>query len=108
MLFNVSASKNNETKIYAISANTWSNCINYLENENFKINSISYIEIPQITIGDLSTSESFNLTLKNTVTNLQISYIIFDKYENVISWIGNQSNYNIVTFNKIDKIFVSI
>jgi hypothetical protein len=111
MLFNVvvqSSNNNPSTENYTISANTMSTCISYFEELGKKINLINVIENKNILINNPLSNACYNVVLKNTVTNLVISYIIYDTYENSLNWVTQQSGFLLNSFNYQPRIFMSI
>jgi len=109
MLFNVLIqSGNSPTENYTVSANTMIDCISYFEGLGKKINMINVVENKNMIINNPSLNGCYNVLLKNSITNLVISYVIYDNYENSLNWATQQSGFQINSFNYQSKIFVSI
>jgi len=111
MLFNVLIQSKNSTppiENYTISANTMSNCVSYFEGLGKNITSINLMENKNILINNPLSTGCYQVTLKNSITNLLISYIIYDTYENSLNWITQQSGFLLNSFSYQPRIFMSI
>jgi len=90
MLFNCSLQSSGQGVFKLVSASTWSNCASYLEGTEDVINSITSVN--QVFIGtNVSSDESYNVSLTDNDSTTITSYIIYDTFSNVISWVNSQS-----------------
>ena len=107
MLFSCSLQSSGTNLNKLISGNTWSSCAAYLEGTGDAISSINIQN--QIFIGNnTSSSESYNVSLKDDVTSVILSYIIYDTYDNVISWVNSQTGKSLQNLQYQNIPFVQI
>ena len=107
MLFNCSLKISGINSNKLISGNTWSSCAVYLEGTGDVISSINIQK--QTFIGNnTSSSESYNVSLKDDVTSIILSYIIYDTYDNVISWVNSQTGKTLQNLQYQNRTFVQI
>jgi hypothetical protein len=107
MLFNCALKISGINSNKLISGNTWSSCAAYLEGTGDAISSINIQN--QIFIGNnTSSSESYNVGLKDDVTGMSSSYIIYDTYANVISWVNSQTEKRLQNLQYQNIPFVQI
>ena len=63
----------------------------------------------QIFIGNnISSNESYNVNLKDNVTMVSLTYLIYDTYSNVISWVNSQSEKSLQNLSYQNRPFVQI
>lgn len=107
MIFNALIESNSKIDSYLISANTWSQCVSYLDSLGKKINNISINEnSPNIIVNNQGSTECYNITLKNNTTNQISIYYIFDSCTNSFNWAQQQSGLTISSFSNQTKTFV--
>ena len=107
MLFNCSIQISGIGSNKLVSGNTWSSCASYLEGTGDVISSINAQN--QIFIGvNTSSNESYNVSLKDDVTSVMSSYIIYDTYANVISWVNSQTGKSLQNLQYQNRQFVQI
>ena len=107
MLFSCSLQISGVNSNKLISGNTWSSCVAYLEGTGDVISSVNIQN--QIFIGNnTSSSESYNVNLKDDVTSMSSSYIIYDTYANVISWVNSQTGKSLQNLQYQNRPFVQI
>jgi hypothetical protein len=107
MLFNVSLISSGIGYTTLVSANTWSDCTAWAEGTG---NSIQSINVQQQTLRpiNVSSDDSYNVGLKDTITNAISSYIIYDTYTNIDSWIESQPSMSVQTINYQKRTFVQL
>jgi hypothetical protein len=107
MLFNCALKISGINLNKLISGNTWSSCAAYLEGTGDVISSIN-IQNQNFIGNNTSSSESYNVGLKDDVTNISSSYIIYDTYDNVISWVNSQTGKRLQNLQYQNIPFVQI
>ena len=107
MLFSCSLKISGVNSIKLISGNTWSSCAAYLEGTGDVISSIN-IQNQNFIGNNTSSSESYNVRLKDDVTSISSSYIIYDTYVNVVSWVNSQTGKSLQTLQYQNIPFVQI
>ena len=107
MLFSCSLKISGVNSIKLISGNTWSSCAAYLEGTGDVISSIN-IQKQNFIGNNTSSSESYNVGLKDDVTSISSSYIIYDTYDNVISWVNSQTGKRLQNLQYQNIPFVQI
>jgi len=89
MLFNVSLQSSGVGYTTLVSGNTWGDCASWAEGTGSIIQSIS-IQQQTLILVNSSSDESYNVGLKDTITNSLSTYIIYDTYSNIDKWIESQ------------------
>ena len=107
MLFSCSLKISGVNSFKLISGNTWSSCAAYLEGTGDVISSIN-IQNQNFIGNNTSSSESYNVRLKDDVTSISSSYIIYDTYVNVVSWVNSQTGKSLQTLQYQNIPFVQI
>ena len=107
MLFSCSLKISGVNSIKLISGNTWSSCAAYLEGTGDVIGSIN-IQNQNFIGNNTSSSESYNVGLKDDVTSISSSYIIYDTYVNVVSWVNSQTGKSLQNLQYQNIPFVQI
>jgi hypothetical protein len=107
MLFSCSLQSSGSGLIKLISGNTWTACSAYLEGTGDVISSIN-IQNQNFIPNDTSSDESYNIGLKDDITNALMSYIIYDTYSNVISWVNSQTGKSLQNLTYQKRPFVQI
>jgi hypothetical protein len=107
MLFNCSIQISGIGSNKLVSGNTWSSCAAYLEGTGDVISSIN-IQNQNFIGNNTSSSESYNVGLKDDVTSISSSYIIYDTYDNVISWVNSQTGKRLQNLQYQNIPFVQI
>jgi hypothetical protein len=107
MLFNCATKSSGVGSLQLISASTWSNCASYLEGTGDEISSIN-IQNQTFIGNNTSSDESYNVTLKDDSTSLSQSYIIYDSYTNVISWVNSQTGKSLQGLQYQKRTFTQI
>lgn len=108
MLLNViTGTQSQSGEAFLISGSSWSSCISYFENLGKTIISVS-LNNSTIIPTDITSSLCYMVSLTDTDTNLQQSYIIYDTFENVTNWINSQLDMSVSSINKQIRHFVSI
>jgi len=107
MLFNCSLQISGVNSFKLISGTTWTSCAAYLEGTGDSITSIN-IQNQNFIGNDTSSSESYNVSLKDDVTSTNSGYIIYDTYANVISWVNSQTGKSLQNLQYQNRPFVQI
>ena len=107
MLFNCALKISGINSNKLISGNTWSSCAAYLEGTGDVISSIN-IQNQNFIGNNTSSNESYNVSLKDDVTKQSSSYIIYDTYANVISWVNSQTGKILQNLQYQNRPFVQI
>jgi translation initiation factor IF-2 len=107
MLFYCSLQSSGQSSLKLVSASTWSNCASYLEGTGDVINQINVAN--QVLIGtNLLSNESYNVSLKDNNADIITSYIIYDTFSNVTSWINSQTGKTLRNLQYQLRPFVQI
>lgn len=107
MLFNVNFKNGNSFENYAISGTSWSECIAYCEGTGKPIQSISLYNTTLI-LNDTQSTDCYYVSLSNTLTNLTTFYLIFDTYQNTLTWIESQSDSSLTALTYQKRTYISI
>ena len=107
MLFSCSIQISGVGSNKLISGNTWSSCAAYLEGTGDVISSIN-IQNQNFIGNNTSSSESYNVGLRDNVTSMLSAYIIYDTYDNVISWVNSQTGKSLQNLQYQNIPFVQI
>ena len=104
MLFNVAFQIGNPK---LVSGATWSECAAWAEGVGETIQSIN-IQQQKLILNNPSSDESYQVGLKDNDTSILTTYIIYDTYSNVISWINAQSGVSVQGIQYQKRVFVQI
>ena len=107
MLFNVNFKNGNSFENYAISGDSWSQCLAYCEGTGKDIQSISLYTVTLI-VNDSQTTNSYYISLTNNLTNITTFYLIFDTYQNILTWIESQSDSSLTALTYQKRTYISI
>jgi hypothetical protein len=107
MLFSCSLQSSGSGLNKLISGNTWTACSEYLEGTGDVISSIN-IQNQNFIGNNTSSDESYNVSLKDDVTSALLTYIIYDTYSNVISWVNSQTGKSLQNLSYQKRPFVQI
>jgi len=107
MLFNVSFKNGNSLENYAISGNSWSQCLAYCEGTGKEIQSILLYNTTLI-VNDSQTTDSYFIALSNNLTEISKTYLIFDTYQNILTWIESQSDSSLTSLSYQKRTYISI
>ena len=107
MLFSCSIQISGVGSNKLISGNPWSSCAAYLEGAGDSISSIN-IQNQNFIGNNTSSSESYNVGLRDNVTSMLSAYIIYDTYDNVISWVNSQTGKSLQNLQYQNRPFVQI
>ena len=107
MLFNCALQTSGVNSFKLISGNTWSSCAAYLEGTGDSITSIN-IQNQNFIGNNTSSSESYNVNLKDDDTGTNSGYIIYDTLANVISWVDSQTGKSLQNLQYQNRPFVQI
>lgn len=107
MLFNVSLQTSGVGSASLVSGNTWGDCVSWAEGTGSVIQSIN-IQQQTLILVNPSSDESYIVGLKDTITNSNKSYIIYDTYSNVDKWIESQSDMAVQNISLQKRTFVQL
>ena len=107
MLFSLSyQNASNEQFVVNLSGSNMSSAILYCESNNFTPLQISYLLNQNLLLNNPSTTDCYNVGLKDIATGNSSSYLIYDTYSNINSWIQSQSNKEVSVISHQDRAFV--
>ena len=107
MLFSLSyQNASNEQFAVNLSGSNMSSAILYCESNNFTPLQISYLKNADLLLNNPSTTACYSVGLKDITTGNSSSYLIYDTYSNVNSWIQSQSNKEVSVISLQDRAFV--
>jgi hypothetical protein len=107
MLFSCSLQSSGSGFNKLVSGSTWTACSAYLEGTGDVISSIN-IQNQNFIGNNTSSDESYNISLKDNVTSALLTYIIYDTYSNVISWVNSQTGKSLQNLSYQKRPFVQI
>jgi hypothetical protein len=105
MLFNISYRQQDETKQLSVSGTSMSNVLVYCDANNITPITISNVNFAVI-LNQTSLNYCYTVNLSDQ-NNEQSSTVIYDTFENVITWINSQTGKTTQSLNKIDRAFVT-
>ena len=107
MLFSLSyKNASNEQFAVNLSGSNMSSAILYCESNNFTPLQISYLLNQNLLLNNPSTTDCYSVGLKDIATGNKSSYLIYDTYSNINSWIQSQSNKEVSVISHQDRAFV--
>jgi hypothetical protein len=107
MLFSLSyQNASNEQFAVNLSGSNMSSAILYCESNNFTPLQISYLLNQNLLLNNPSTTDCYSVGLKDIATGNKSSYLIYDTYSNINSWIQSQSNKEVSVISHQDRAFV--
>jgi hypothetical protein len=110
MNFSTTSQNNNEQVFRIIDANSWSNCIAYLEGTGETVNQINIISnATTIVLNNPSSTVCYYVLLKDTVSKTAYNYIVFDEsYLNLQNWISQQTGKKVISIQESEKNYVTV
>lgn len=107
MLFSLSY-KNAANEQFAVylSGTNMSSAVLYCESNNFTPLQISYQLNQTLLLNNPSTTECYSVGLKDTSTGNSLSYLIYDTYSNINTWIQSQSNKEVSVISLQNRAFI--
>ena len=107
MLFSLSY-KNASDEQFAVylSGTNMSSAILYCESNNFLPLQVAYQINQNLLLNNPSTTECYSVGLKDTATGNSSSYLIYDTYSNVNTWIQSQSGKEVSVISLQNRAFV--
>lgn len=107
MLFSLSyKNASNEQFTINLSGTNMSSAILYCDANNFTPLQISYQINQTLLLNNPSSTECYSVGLKDTTTGNSLSYLIYDTYSNVNTWIQSQSNKEVSVISLQNKAFI--
>ena len=109
MLFNLSL-KNVDSSIdlLVVSGSSWSNCLSYAEGTEKEIQGINLLIIDNIILNNTSLSGLYQIVLKDITTSQTSNNIIYDTFDNSVTWANSQSNKEVISVQYQKRSFVAI
>jgi hypothetical protein len=107
MLFSVSLQTSGIGNASLVSGNTWGDCTSWAEGTGSIIQSIN-IQQQTLILVNSSSDESYNVGLKDTITNTISTYIIYDTYSNVNKWVEAQTDMSVQNISLQKRTFVQL
>ena len=107
MLFNVNFKNGNSFENYTISGDSWSQCVAYCEGTGKSIQTIS-LNNCELIINNTQTTDSYTISLSNNLTEINKFYMIFDTYQNTLTWIESQSDSSLTSLSYQKRTYISI
>jgi hypothetical protein len=107
MLFNVNFKSNTTIDTYTISGDSWSQCVAYCEGTGKEIQTIS-IYNAELILNDSEIKDSYYVSLSNNVTEINKFYLIFDTYQNTLTWIESQSDSSLTSLSYQKRTYILI
>ena len=93
----------------SLSASTWSEATAYAEGTGKQIVSITEPVNPTLVLLSPSSTNFYQLTLKNTTTGASTPYFVFSEdYASLESWISTQTNSVVTTLLNSERNYVSL
>jgi len=96
---------NEQIAVY-LSGSNMSSAILYCDSNNFTPLQISYQLNQNLLLNNPSTTECYSVGLKDIATGNSFSYLIYDTYPNVSTWIQSQSGKEVSVISLQDRAFV--
>lgn len=107
MLFSLSyKNASNEQFTVNLSGSNMSSAILYCDSNNFTPFQISYILNQVVLLNNPSSTECYSVGLKDISTGNSSSYLIYDTFANVNTWIQSQSNKQVSVISLQDRAFI--
>lgn len=93
-----------------INANSWSNCLSYLEGTGGEIlQIIKLTDTINVVLADEFSTKCFNVLLKDVNTQQKFNYVVFEtNYDNLQNWISQQSDKQVVSIVLSEKTYVNV
>ena len=107
----ISLSQNNNEQVSRIiNANSWSNCLAYLEGTGENILQIYKIEDSTlIVLNSPQSTNCYNILLQDTSSQENYNYIVFENnYNDLNNWISQQTGKTLVSFQLSEKSYVTV
>ena len=107
MLFSLSYknASNEQFSVY-LSGTNMSSAILYCDSNNFTPLQVSYQLNQNLLLNNPSSTECYTVGLKDTTTGNSLSYLIYDTYSNVNTWIQSQSNKEVSVISLQNRAFI--
>ena len=107
MLFSLSY-KNASDEQFSVylSGTNMSSAILYCESNNFLPLQVVYQINQNLLLNNPSTTECYSVGLKDTATGNSSSYLIYDTYSNVNTWIQSQSGKEVSVISLQTRAFI--
>jgi hypothetical protein len=107
----LTSSQNNSLQVQRIiDANSWSNCVAFLEGTGepiIQINKLS--DSTTIVLNNPSSTICYNVLLQDTGSKTIYSYIVFDEsYANLQTWISAQTGKKVLSIQESEKNYVTV
>jgi len=93
-----------------IQANSWSSCLAYLEGTSEEISQILKVnDNVTVVIGNPNTTNFYNVSLKDSTTQQNSQYILFqNSYADLQTWVSQQVNKQVNSLSNSEKTYVVV
>ena len=107
MLFSLSyKNASNEQFAVYLSGTNMSSVILYCDSNNFTPLQVSYQLNQNLLLNNPSSDECYSVGLKDITTGNSSSYLIYDSFSNVNTWIQAQSNKEVSVISLQSRAFI--
>ena len=96
----------NEQFTVNLSGSNMSSAVLYCDSNNFTPLQISYLLNQNLLLNNPSSTECYSVGLKDISTGNSSSYLIYDTFANVNTWIQSQSNKQVSVISLQDRAFI--
>lgn len=96
----------NEQFTVNLSGSNMSSAVLYCDSNNFIPLQISYLLNQNLLLNNPSSTECYSVGLKDNSTENSSSYLIYDTFANVNTWIQSQSNKQVSVISLQDRAFI--
>jgi len=110
MNFSTTSQSNNEQVLRIIDANSWSNCIAYLEGTGETVIQINLVNnATTIVLNNPSSTVCYIVLLQDIGSKTMYNYIVFDEsYSNLQNWISQQTGKKVISIQESEKNYVTV
>jgi len=101
---------NGDDIFYIMNSTSWSSCLAYLEGTGGNVLQIIKMQdTVSVVLGDESTTKCYDVTLKDTVSQQRLRYVVFqNSYQSLQNWISQQTNKDVVNILFSEKTYVNV
>ena len=101
---------NGDDVTYIITANSWSNCLSYLEGTGGDIVQIIKLgDTTSVVLNTPSTTNCYNVALKDVNTQQRFNYVVFENsFTGLQNWISQQTDKQVTSIQFSEKTYVNV
>ncbi len=110
MYFYTNSKLGQDQNFRLLNSSSWSNCLSFMEGTGEEIQTITLVS-PNVTVivNNPSSNTIYNLTLKDTITESNSTYILVDNsYSSVQNWISQQTNKIPILLQQQEKSYITV